>query len=203
MITSSSQSNTRLISYILQALPSLGETVGPATANDYLPNVFINLGEITGNGVIPFPIMQTVEYSFTKQPPSSSSENITFTQYNGGANPVVPTPQNGASVLNSLVITGSPYGIHYSMKILPSPPRTIGSTIQGISSLFTTSNENSVGGSLKPFLGSSPHGSLHTNLILGGIIVGVIIIGILIVVAIVLSKRRSKKTELGGLNVVG
>lgn len=133
-ISVASSRSVRLLDYILQGMPTLG--VGssiPAAGSDYLPSVLVALAEVMPSVVI-YPVMQTVEYTFLRPSvvaaadPNGGGTTTTFTQYAGGSNPVVPNNSSlGGSVLTNAVVTASPFGLRYTLKI--SESTTAGSII--------------------------------------------------------------------------
>lgn len=138
----------RLLDYILLAMPSVG--IGSASPLDYLPNVLVSLAESIPSLIL-YPVMQTVEYNFAKPAATISSSSSSFTQYNGGANPVVPTTGN----LSTAAITVSPFGIRYNLSVSASSNsiRITSTDSSASASVLTTSS--SVRGNTKNSILSS------------------------------------------------
>ena len=119
--------SARLLDYVLVGMPTLGfGSPIPAVSADYLPNVLVALAEIYPS-LISYPVMQTVEYVFGRSTalvtidtadPNSTTK---FTQYSGGANPVVPTNGSGGSALLGAAVSASPFGVHYTLRISTPP----------------------------------------------------------------------------------
>lgn len=174
-------STIRLLEYVLQALPTLGGDI-PAVASDYLPNVIVALAENIPSLIL-YPVMQTVEYVFTRPAAVVASDptgglTTTYTQYSGGANPVVPS---GASALTNIAISVSPFGIRYTLRI--------NSSISSVVASATTST-NSIGGSMKNSLFPADNKHLKITMIIA--IIGSVILLVIgvIIAAIVASKRK-------------
>ncbi len=164
--------STRLLDYILAGAPQVGESA--AVAADYLPNVIVALAEIMPT-LIQYPVMQTVEYQFLR--------SGAYTQYSGGANPVVPT--NGSASLIGAAITVSPFGIRYSLKIVPSSNlSSIRDTIVGLDSTSSASTSKT------NFLGMIHHSGRTRVLIIAAAVIGIVVI--LITVGILIARRASK-----------
>ncbi len=112
---------SRILDYVLQAQPTLGQgSTISAVAGDYLPNVIVALAEQMPHLIL-YPVMQTVEYSLARPAAVVAADpagglTTTYTQYSGGSNPVVPT----SGTLTNAVITVSPFGIRYNIRIAAS-----------------------------------------------------------------------------------
>lgn len=178
--------STRLLDYILQALPTMGRgSTVTAVPSDYLPNVIVSLAEVVPS-LIMYPVMQTVQYIFARSPATVASDpsgglTTSYTQYSGGANPVVPTGQN----LTGASITVSPFGISYTLRITPF----VASTLSVPPSTMTA-----VSGTLKGSLFPSATNKKSVRIAMGVVIVVgvVLIISLLIGIAIVAARRKSK-----------
>lgn len=189
---------TRLLDYVLRGMPTLGGGSSvPAVPSDYLPNVLVSLAE-TLPAIVLYPVMQTVEYSFNR--PASvvaldpaGGKTSTFTQYSGGANPVVPS---ASSTLTSAVITVSPFGIRYTLQVSPS---TTGSGPLGLSvaGLVTSPQTTARGNTKKSILSSLGVSSHHgvSNVLIGLVVAGIIVVIVAVVVtySVSLSKKRKVK----------
>lgn len=105
----------RILDYVLGALPEIFPGVA-AVAKDYLPNVISSLAD-TFPSLVLYPVMQTVDYTYTR-PPSLTPSTTFFTQYNGGTNPVVPFPTNAlAATLTNASISVSPFSLRYTIRV--------------------------------------------------------------------------------------
>jgi hypothetical protein len=180
---------SRLIEYVLEALPYIGSV--PATATDYLPNVIVFLAEILPT-LIQYPVMQTVEYSFNRAAAVAATGNLTtsYTQYSGGANPVVPTNTQG-STLTGASITVSPFGIRYTLRISSSK---LGGTASP--SIGNTIEQPPVEGSIKGSIigrGTPAENKKHLKIAIIVIsVIAVVILMIGIITYLVLRARASK-----------
>ncbi len=187
-------SNSRLLDYVLQGMPTLGPgNTTPAVASDYLPNVIVALAE-TVPSLILYPVMQTVEYRFTRPAAVVASDpsgglTTTYTQYSGGSNPVVPST---GTTLSNAFITVSPFGIRYSLRVNPDHSAvSIGSTIAGLPSTTTNNNQEVLHGSVKGSIFTAERSrNFHIAMIIAIVLGAIIVLSAVITVALVTSRRK-------------
>jgi hypothetical protein len=186
-------SSSRLLDYIIQALPTLGQGSSLSSVpSDYLPNVLVSLAESLPL-LIQYPIMQTVEYSFARPSAVVASDpsgglTTTYTQYSGGANPVVPS----GSTLSSASVTVSPFGIRYTLRVTPVP---VGGTAIG-AALGTSAA--GIRGSLKGSLfaaAPTTHNGMKIAIIVAIVIGVVLVLSVIIAIAVTRSRRQAVSSK--------
>lgn len=184
-------SSTRLLDYVLRSLPTVGEgSAYPSTTTDYLPNVIVALAELVPI-LIAYPVMQTVEYRFAKPAAviatdSSGTLTTSYTQYSGGSNPIVPS--NGSSLV-AAVITISPFGTRYTIRVTQNGGTTaLGSTI---SDLPTT---ESISGSTKGSLFQSSK-NVRIAIIVLAALAGIIAVSVILAIWVLTKRNRQVRTK--------